>query len=82
VVVIEVQIQIYVKSRGRVITLSVNSSDTVFDVMEKNSEKEGIPVHQQMLMFNGKRLSWRATLADYNIKDKSTLDLIPRMMED
>jgi prophage tail gpP-like protein len=82
VVVIEVQIQIYVKSRGRVITLSVNSSDTVFDVMEKISEKEGIPVHQQMLMFNGKRLSWRATLADYNIKDKSTLDLIPRMMED
>jgi hypothetical protein len=82
VVVIEVQIQIFVKSRGRIITLLVNSSDTVLDVMNKIFEKEGIPMHQQLLMFNDKRLSWRATLADYNIKDKSTLDLIPRMMED
>jgi uncharacterized membrane protein len=66
--------QISVKSRGGNITLSVNSSDTIIDVKKKIFEKERIPVHQQILMFNDKHLDNNMTLAYYNIEEMSTIN--------
>jgi hypothetical protein len=91
VLVIEVQMQIFVRSRSGIITLSVKSSDTIINVKKKIFEMEGIPVHQQMLMFKGNHLNDNMTLANYNIQEKSTLnqypdqytlDLMARMMTD
>jgi hypothetical protein len=74
VLVIEVQMQISVKSRGRDIILSVNSSDTIIDVKMRIFEMVRIPVHQQILMFNDMYLDNNKTLAYYNIQEMSTLN--------
>jgi ubiquitin C len=67
---------------GKMILLWVKSSDTIINVKKKIQDQEGMPVHQQTLKFAGKFLSDDMTLDDYNIKEKSTLNLLVRMLFD
>jgi ubiquitin len=61
---------------GKAITLEVDALYTIGDVMAEIQDKEGIPRHQQRLIFARKRLLHQRTLSYYNIQKESTLQMI------
>lgn len=69
--------QIYVKTpTGKSLTLDVQGSDTIEEVKKKIQDKEGIPPHEQTLIFDGRPLEDRITLSQFVIQDGSTLHLV------
>ena len=72
--------QIFLKTlTGRTMTLNVEANDTIEEVKRRITEKEGIPVGEQRLIFGGKNLESERTIADYNIQKESTIHLILRL---
>jgi hypothetical protein len=63
---------------GKSFPLMVKSSDTILDVKKKIQDKEGIPVHEQLLFFDGKLIEDRQTIANYSIQAKSTIEMTLR----
>lgn len=74
--------QIFVKfMNGETITLKeVAKSDTIYSVKAKIEDTEGVPTGHQRLIFENEQLVGGRTLKDYNIKERSTLDLVFRGM--
>ena len=60
---------------GTTITIDVDPTDTIKIVKSKIQDKEGIPPHQQRLIYGGKQLQNDRTLKDYKIADFSLLNL-------
>ncbi|GKC33406.1 polyubiquitin-like protein isoform X1 [Tanacetum coccineum] len=67
---------------GDTIPLQVNSSNTINEVKTMIHDKEGVPPHQQILIFNGYEVNsrfWRSyhdTLADFSIPWNATIYLV------
>jgi len=72
--------QIFVKTlTGKTVTFDVNPKDTVESIKEKITDKEGIPVDQQRLLYSGKQLENDKLLEDYSISKEATLWLVLRL---
>ena len=74
--------QIFVKFlTGKVLTLDVETSDTIEKVKKKIQEKENIPQDHQRLLYKAKELEDIYTVADYNILENSTVFLITKLRQ-
>ena len=70
--------EIFVKTLDdKVITLNVLPSATVESLCQKIEDKEGIPMSEQRLLFDGKPLALVRMLSDYHIQAHATLYLVP-----
>ncbi len=75
--------QIFVRVMcGKTITLEVEESTTLQEVIDMLQGKSGVPADEQRLVFVGKQLEPGRTLADYNIQKESTLHLVLRLRGD
>ena len=67
---------IYVRNLlGKTVAVEIMPSDTVGDVKTRISNKEGIPVSQQRLIFRGQTLSNEELIKHCNIEQQSSLQL-------
>ncbi|KMZ72334.1 Ubiquitin-60S ribosomal protein L40 [Zostera marina] len=72
--------QIFVKTMSaKTIIVDVEANDTIDSVKAKIAAREGIKSSKQRLTYAGRELENRRTLADYDIKKESTLQLLPRI---
>jgi ubiquitin len=72
--------QIFVKTlTGKTMTLNVEPNETVAHVKSMITAREGIPEHEQRLIFGGKQLDDEKTMMDYNIQKECTLHLVLRL---
>ncbi len=68
---------IFVKTAaGKTLIILAESSDSIQQIKQKIQDKENIPVDQQQLFLGAVELEDGRTLADYNIQNGNTLDLI------
>ena len=65
---------------GKIISISCSPGDIVDDIKNKLRDENGIPPHQQRLIYAGKQLEDSRTLKDYDIKDGAMLQQILRLM--
>lgn len=72
--------QVHVKTlQGKTMTLDISEDDTIDAIKQKITDKEGIPVDQQRLIFNGKQLEQGMTARDYSLEDGSNIHLVLRL---
>ncbi len=73
--------QIFVKTlNGKSTTINIEPSNTVLDLKKIITEKEGIAVQEQRLIYEGKQLDDPDTLASKGISDMSTIHLVLRLL--
>ncbi|KAF8401943.1 hypothetical protein HHK36_012894 [Tetracentron sinense] len=70
------EIFIKVASKNKTLVLEVRKLDTVEDIKRMIQDKEGIPVDQQLFIYNGIFLENHLPLVMYNIVKDSTLDVV------
>ena len=69
--------QIHVETlAGTIVTLNVEPSNSIEDVIERIAAKEGLPPDNQHVTFEGKPLENNRTLADCNVQQGATLKMV------
>jgi len=77
---LKLPLTIFVKTRdtGKVTIIRVGLLDDIRMVKSKIQDKDGTPLDQQRLIFEGKPLDDNRTIANCSIQEKSTLILVPQ----
>ena len=71
---------IYVKTTGgNILTIESYCFDTIKTIKSRIQDKEGIPINQQILIYEGTLLYDNVTIEEYNIERESTLHLVVRL---
>lgn len=65
---------------GQTMSVPVRPSDTIRTVKESAQTTHGLSLEHQYLAYAGKNLRESLTVADYNLGDAITVDLLPRLM--
>ena len=72
--------QIFIKTlTNKTIALGIGPYDLLKYLKILIYLKEGIPIDQQRLVFNGQQLEDHRTLVDYDIQKESTLYVVTRL---
>ena len=77
----EEEFQIFVKTiTNKTITLDVSPYDTIAHLKTKIQDKEGSPIQQQILIFDGKQLNDGDSISVSNIQKESQVHLTSRLL--
>lgn len=69
--------QIYLKTLdGKTLNVECASSDLVVNLKAEIREREGIPLHEQVLMFAGRCMKNSSPLSEYDIQHESTVHMV------
>lgn len=73
--------QIFVKTlTGKSLTVDVHLyKSSVRDVMEIVQDREGLPIHEQRLIYGSKQLDAERLLSDYGVQRESIIQLVMRL---
>ena len=72
--------QLFVKTlTGKTITLNVQPYYKIVYIRELIKLKEGFPMEEQRMVYEGIQIEDNRTLADYNIQKESTIHLVLRL---
>ncbi|KEP63307.1 UNVERIFIED_CONTAM: ubiquitin family protein [Hammondia hammondi] len=72
-------LQVKTMSGKTVVLDNVQGSDSILEIKRRVEQREGIPVDQQRLVFNGKQLENGKTVQDYDLSENSVLHLVLRL---
>ena len=68
---------VFIKTlEGTTRSLTVNHEDTIFMVKHTLLDMTGVPVDQQLLVFQGRRLEDHRTIKDNTIRSESTVHFL------
>ena len=64
---------------GKSVVLEVKMTDTIESVKKQLETKEGLPAHEQTLIFCGKELENERMVNEYNLAKSGTIHVVPKL---
>ena len=74
------RLEVTILTKGRrPVTLEVNATDSILELKREVQDKTGVPLKKQSLSFSGIELENERTISAYNIRNKSSINLVVKI---
>ena len=74
------RLEVTILTEGRrLVTLEVNTTDSILELKREVQDKTGVPLKKQSLSFSGIELENERTISAYNIRNKSSINLVVKI---
>ena len=74
------RLEVTILTEGRrLVTLEVNTTDSILELKQEVQDKTGVPLKKQSLSFSGIELENERTISAYNIRNKSSINLVVKI---